>query len=63
VPGVQVPEAIVERMRRAQEGGAAAARAEGVAIAAEMIDAVKGLVQGIQVSAPGGRIGTALELL
>jgi homocysteine S-methyltransferase len=63
VPGVQVPEAIVKRMRRAQEGGAAAARAEGVAIAAEMIDAVKGLVQGIQVSAPGGRIGTALELL
>jgi homocysteine S-methyltransferase len=63
VPGVQVPEAIVVRMRRAQEGGAAAARAEGVAIAAEMIDAVKALVQGIQVSAPGGRIGTALELL
>ncbi|MGH7527028.1 MAG: bifunctional homocysteine S-methyltransferase/methylenetetrahydrofolate reductase [Gemmatimonadales bacterium] len=63
VPGVEVPEAVVERMRRAQEGGTAAARAEGVTIAAEMIDAVKHLVQGVQVSAPAGRLGTALDLL
>ncbi|MGH2709403.1 MAG: methylenetetrahydrofolate reductase, partial [Actinomycetota bacterium] len=63
VPGVEVPEAVVERMRRAQEGGTAAARAEGVTIAAEMIDGVKHLVQGIQVSAPAGRLGTALDLL
>ncbi|MGH7536930.1 MAG: bifunctional homocysteine S-methyltransferase/methylenetetrahydrofolate reductase, partial [Gemmatimonadales bacterium] len=63
VPGVQVPEAVVERMRRAQERGAAAARAEGVTIAAEMIERVRDLVQGIQVSAPAGRIGPALELL
>jgi methionine synthase I (cobalamin-dependent)/5,10-methylenetetrahydrofolate reductase len=63
VPGVRVPQAIVERMRRAQEHGAAAARAEGVAIASEMIDAVKELVQGVQVSAPAGRIEPALEVL
>jgi methionine synthase I (cobalamin-dependent)/5,10-methylenetetrahydrofolate reductase len=63
VPGVQVPDEVVERMRRAQEHGAAAARAEGLAIAAEMIEAVRDLVQGIQVSAPGGRVATALELL
>jgi homocysteine S-methyltransferase len=50
-------------MRRAQEHGAAAARAEGVAIAVEMIESVRELVQGIQVSAPGGRIDTALETL
>jgi 5,10-methylenetetrahydrofolate reductase len=63
VPGVHVPSNIVERMRRAQEQGSAAARAEGVAIAAEMIEAVKDLVQGIQVSAPAGRIGLAVEVL
>jgi methionine synthase / methylenetetrahydrofolate reductase(NADPH) len=63
VPGVEVPEPIVERMRKAQERGSAAARAEGAAIAGEMIEAVKDLVQGVQVSTPGGRIGVALELL
>ncbi len=63
VPGVQVPEAVVERMRRAQEHGGPAARAEGIAIAAEMIEAVRDLVQGVQISAPGGRVATALELL
>ena len=63
VPGVQVPQAVIERMRLAQEQGTAAARAEGVAIAAEMVEAVKDLVQGVQVSAPAGRIGTALEVL
>jgi homocysteine S-methyltransferase len=63
VPGVQVPQTVIERMRRAQEQGAAAARSEGVAIAAEMVEAVKGLVQGVQVTAPAGRISPALEVL
>ncbi len=63
VPGVQVPQAVVERMRRAQEHGAAAARSEGIAIAAEMIESVKDLVQGIQVSAPAGSVDSALEVL
>jgi homocysteine S-methyltransferase len=63
VPGVHVPPAVIERMRLAQEQGTAAARAEGVAIAAEMIDAIKGLVQGIQVTAPAGRVDVALEAL
>jgi methionine synthase / methylenetetrahydrofolate reductase (NADH) len=63
VPGVHVPQAVVERMRRAQEHGAAAARAEGAGIAAEMVEAVRGMVQGVQVSAPAGRIDLALEVL
>jgi methionine synthase / methylenetetrahydrofolate reductase (NADH) len=63
VPGVHVPSPVVERMRRAQEHGTPAARAEGVAIAAEMIESVKGLVQGVQVSAPAGRISAALDVL
>jgi methionine synthase I (cobalamin-dependent)/5,10-methylenetetrahydrofolate reductase len=63
VPGVEVTPQIVERMRRAQESGSAAARAEGVAIAAEMIAAVRGLVSGVQVSAVAGRVESALETL
>jgi homocysteine S-methyltransferase len=63
VPGVHLPPNVVERMRRAQEHGTAAARSEGVALASEMIEAVKGLVQGVQVSAPAGRVNAALEVL
>ena len=63
VPGVQVPPAVIERMRKAQEQSSTAARAEGVAIAAEVIDAVQGLVQGIQISAPAGRVDAALQVL
>ena len=60
---MQVPHAVIERMRLAQEQGTVAARAEGVAIAAEMVEAVKDLVQGVQVTAPAGRIGPALDVL
>jgi homocysteine S-methyltransferase len=63
VPGVQVPPGIIERMRKAQEDGPAAARAQGIAIAAEMIEAIRHLVQGVQVSAVGGRVESALETL
>jgi methionine synthase / methylenetetrahydrofolate reductase (NADH) len=63
VPGVQVPLTVIERMRKAQEQGSAAARAEGVAIAGEVIEAVQGLVQGIQITAPAGRVDAALQVL
>jgi methionine synthase I (cobalamin-dependent)/5,10-methylenetetrahydrofolate reductase len=63
VPGVNVTPPILDRMRRAQELGAAAARAEGIAIAAEMVEAVGKLVQWVQVSASGGRVDTTLEVL
>jgi homocysteine S-methyltransferase len=63
VPGVEVQPEIIERMRTAQARGSAAARAEGVAIAAEMIVAIRPLVQGVQVSAPAGRVDAAIETL
>lgn len=61
VPGVAVPPALVERMRRAE--GADAAAAEGVAIARELANALAPLSQGVQVSAPSGRLGLALEVI
>jgi methionine synthase I (cobalamin-dependent)/5,10-methylenetetrahydrofolate reductase len=63
VPGARVPEAVLERMRRAEAAGPAAAHAEGIRIAQEVLDAVRGMVQGVQVSAPGGRFEVALEAL
>jgi methionine synthase I (cobalamin-dependent)/5,10-methylenetetrahydrofolate reductase len=63
VPGVEVPPPIIDRMRKAQEHGSAAAREEGVAIAAEMIGKVRRLVQGVQVTAVAGRIEGAIQTL
>ena len=63
VPGVVVPPQVVERMRVAEESGPAAALDEGVAIALEMIEAVRPLVQGFHISAPGGRVDVALRTL
>lgn len=62
VPGIMVPEPILRRMSRAQDKGKEHAVQEGIAIAREMFDAVRGAVQGLQVSAPFGRVGLALEV-
>lgn len=58
---VSVPDEIIARMTRVATGEAA--RAEGVAIAREMLGAVRGMVQGAQISAPQGRYGSALDVL
>ena len=61
VPGVNVPETVLERMRVADAEGRAAA--EGVAIAREAVAGVRGLVQGIQITTASGAIDSAIELL
>ena len=61
VPGVRVPDAVVERMRRA--GSPEAAAAEGVAIAREVGRALKGTLQGVLVSAPAEHIEAVVEVL
>ncbi|MBN1867774.1 bifunctional homocysteine S-methyltransferase/methylenetetrahydrofolate reductase [Candidatus Sumerlaeota bacterium] len=61
VPGVTVPDAVMERMRRCstkQEG-----TEEGIAIAREIVARVESCVAGFQVSAPFGRVETALRVL
>src|SRR5207247_252117 len=59
VPGVSVPESVLARMRQAQDKGKEAALAEGVKIAREMFQQGKRRVQGVQVSAPFGRVEVA----
>jgi homocysteine S-methyltransferase len=58
---VSVPDSILERMTRA--ANPEAARAEGVAIAREMLLAVRDMVQGAQISAPLGRYSSAVDVL
>jgi methionine synthase I (cobalamin-dependent)/5,10-methylenetetrahydrofolate reductase len=58
---VSVPDAIFERM--AATTSPEAARAEGVAIAREMLTAVRGMLQGAQISAPMGKYTAAVDVL
>ena len=60
VPGVVVPDELIERMRRA-DGPAAAG--EGRAIAHEIAAGLRGAIQGLQVSTQSGDIEGALALL
>jgi methionine synthase I (cobalamin-dependent)/5,10-methylenetetrahydrofolate reductase len=62
VPGVSVPPQVLERMRKASDKSKEHGVAEGVAIAREMLERVRGSVQGVQVSAPFGRIELALQV-
>ncbi len=58
---VSVPNSIMERMARAASPDEA--RAEGVAIAREMLLAVRDRLQGAQISAPLGRYSLAVDVL
>ncbi len=58
---VSVPDEILNRMTKATTPDAA--RAEGVAIAREMLQAVRDVVQGAQISAPLGRYASAVDVL
>ncbi|MBD3344606.1 MAG: bifunctional homocysteine S-methyltransferase/methylenetetrahydrofolate reductase [Chitinivibrionales bacterium] len=61
VPGVVVPEPILDRMRactKKEEG-----IEEGITICRELIDRIKDRVDGFQVSAPFGKVEIALRVL
>jgi homocysteine S-methyltransferase len=60
VPGISVPQAIMDRMRKADTGERA--RAEGVRIAQETLLSIRDLVQGVQIAAPFGRYAMAVEV-
>jgi methionine synthase / methylenetetrahydrofolate reductase(NADPH) len=61
VPGVSVPEAVLERMRAADAAGRAAE--EGIAIAREVVAGVRPLVQGIQITTAAGAIDAAIDVI
>jgi methionine synthase I (cobalamin-dependent)/5,10-methylenetetrahydrofolate reductase len=62
VPGVSVPDDVMERMRIASEKSKEHGLREGVAIARETLERVRNQVAGVQVSAPLGRVDLAIEV-
>jgi methionine synthase / methylenetetrahydrofolate reductase(NADPH) len=62
VPGVVVPEEILARMRRASAVGKEHAVEEGIRIAQEMLTTALREIQGVQVSAPFGKVPLALRV-
>jgi methionine synthase / methylenetetrahydrofolate reductase (NADH) len=61
VPGVRVPDPLLERMRAAE--GRDGAAQEGIAIAREIAAQLRGAVQGVQVSTQSGDIEAALAVV
>jgi len=62
VPGVNIPEEIMKRMERASSESKERGREEGIVIAREIIDKIRGSVRGVQISPPFGNISTALKV-
>ncbi|HXQ77897.1 MAG TPA: bifunctional homocysteine S-methyltransferase/methylenetetrahydrofolate reductase [Gemmatimonadaceae bacterium] len=62
VPGVVVPPTIIDRMRIASAKSKEHGVSEGIAIAREMLERVRPHVQGVQVSAPFGKVELALDV-
>jgi homocysteine S-methyltransferase len=61
VPGAEVPAEIMERMSIAE--GQGRGKEEGIEIAREAVEKIKGIVDGIQISAPFGRVKTVMKVL
>jgi methionine synthase I (cobalamin-dependent)/5,10-methylenetetrahydrofolate reductase len=61
VPGIRVPDVLVERMRRAELQGRELD--EGLAIARELVAAVRSLASGLQITPPMGRADLALAVI
>jgi homocysteine S-methyltransferase len=61
ISGVVVPAAVLDRMARARTPEAAAA--EGIGVAKEVYEALRGRVQGVLITAPPERVDRALEIV
>ncbi|HMM80633.1 MAG TPA: bifunctional homocysteine S-methyltransferase/methylenetetrahydrofolate reductase [Pyrinomonadaceae bacterium] len=62
VPGVNVTQEILERMRIASDKSKEHSREEGIVIARESLLEVRDAIQGVQVSAPFGNVKYALQV-
>lgn len=62
VPGCDVPEPILQRLRK-HSGDKEASLAEGILVARETLEIMKSMVQGVQISAPFGRVQSVIDVL
>ena len=63
VPGVIVPDAVIQRLRDVEGRGPEAVKEEGLAVARETLRAVAPLVRGVHLHTPGGEAERALAVL
>jgi homocysteine S-methyltransferase len=61
VPGVSVPDAVIDRMSKCDSKESALQ--EGTTIARELLEALKGAINGVQLSTPLGKIEYAMTIL
>lgn len=61
VPGVHVPDPILQRMRAA--GDVQAQREVGIELSVEILRAVRPMIEGVQISAPFGRVKVVQRIL
>jgi len=61
VPGVEIPDSVMERMKRTETKEEALE--EGISIMVDIIAKIRPYVAGVQISPPFGRIESALEVL
>ncbi len=62
IPGCNVPEAVMERLRLHQDSKEDSIKA-GIEIARETLENMKGYIQGIQISAPFGRVRSVMDVM
>jgi homocysteine S-methyltransferase len=62
VPGVNVTDDILKRMLKYQDSKEDSLK-EGVAIARETLESMKPMIQGIQISAPFGRVQSVIDVM
>ena len=62
IPGCNVPEAVMERLRLHQDSKEDSIRV-GIEIARETLENMKGYIQGIQISAPFGRVRSVMDVM
>lgn len=63
IPGVQVPDAVLDRIRAAEARGPEHARETGIEIAVESARELRGRIAGIHVSSSGDDVEMALEVV
>jgi len=62
IPGCYVPKRIMDRLRK-YENSKEASLKEGIQIARETLDLIKDTIDGVQISAPFGRVQSVIDVL
>lgn len=62
IPGAHVPDSVMERLRKYGDDKEKS-REEGILIARETLEIMKEMIQGVQISAPFGRVQSAIDVM